>query len=68
MAELLPETWSIMDQQEKAGKCCQQIHCLPKRGLVKNILIWLECYSVLMAVLTTKYPAKAPDPGEADCS
>ncbi len=61
MAELLPETWSMVDQQDKAGKCCQQVQRLPKRGLVKDILIWLECYSVMVAVLTTKYPAKAPE-------
>ncbi len=61
MAELLRETWLIVDQQGKEGKCCQQVRHLPKRGLVKDVLLWLECCSIMMAVLISKCPAKAPE-------
>ena len=40
--------------------CCgsSQSHRIPRRGSVTNILLWLECYSSLVAVLSSKYPNK----------
>ena len=55
MHELLPETWRA---EEPRDSCCRSIR--PKRGLVTDISLWTECYASLVAVLTTKYPDKAP--------
>lgn len=55
MYELLPETWRMEEAQDS---CCRSSR--PKRGLVTDISLWTECYASLVAVLTTKYPEKAP--------
>ena len=55
MCELLPETWRV--EEPKEG-CCRSTR--PKRGLVTDIALWTECFASLVAVLTTKYPEKAP--------
>ena len=56
MTELMPDSW----RSEKGEyQCCSShSHCIPKRGPVINILLWLECYSSLVAVLSSKYPNK----------
>ena len=55
MYELLPETWRV---EEPKDSCCRSVR--PKRGLVTDISLWTECYALLVAVLTTKHPDKAP--------
>ena len=56
VGELLPETWNIQQIQEDQGlQCCHQARTL-RRGPVTNLLLWLEGYSILVAVLSSKYP------------
>ena len=55
MAELVPDNWRY--EEEEASKCCHQ----PKRqrrGPVSDILLWVECYSLLVEVLCTTSPGK----------
>ena len=59
MAELVPDAWRF--QEEEAGKCCHGAKRVPRRGPVTDIMLWVECYSTLVAVLTTKHPEKAPN-------
>ena len=54
MAELIPESWGL--EPEVATSCCHQGRRQTRRGPVVDILLWLECYSSLVAVLVTKYP------------
>ena len=57
MAELVPDAWQ-QGEDTNTG-CCSRL--TPKRGPVTDILLWVECYSILAGVLTTKYPERAPD-------
>ena len=59
MSELVPDMWRL--QKEDDNKCCHQPRRISKRGPVTDILLWIECYSILVGVLTTKYPMFAPD-------
>ena len=54
--EMLPEHWRL--ESEAAGSCCQSKR--PRRGLVLDIHVWVECFSVMAAILTAAYPEKAP--------
>ena len=56
MAELVPDSW----RDEEADYQCCSTHTprTPRRGPVTNILLWVECYSSLVAVLSSKYPTK----------
>ncbi len=56
MSELLPDTWRL---QEEDSRCCHQRRG-QRRGPIKDILIWIECYSSLISTLTTQYPQKTP--------
>ena len=58
MVELVPESWRFADDDDL--NCCHQSHYSTKRGSVTNILLWLECFASLVAVLATKYPTKVP--------
>ena len=51
MAELIPNAWRY--QEDDTTKCC---HHSPKRGPVTDILLWVECFSILAGILMTKYP------------
>ena len=53
MSELLPDTWNI--QEEERGCCSRRT---TRRGPVTDILVWLECFAALVAVLSMKYPDK----------
>ena len=54
MRDLLPESWRTDDA---TSSCCRTPR--PKRGgLVTDISLWTECYSLLVAVLLTKHPDK----------
>ena len=56
MRELLPESWHT---EEAKDSCCRTPR--PRRGgLVTDITLWTECYASMVAVLTTKFPEKAP--------
>ena len=57
MAEMLPETWASVTP-------LVQDPAMPRRpitrGPVTDILIWLECFSLLAGVLAKKYQDKKP--------
>ena len=56
MRELLPESWR---SEEGSSTCCRMAR--PKRGgLITDLSLWTECFSLLAAVITSKYPDKAP--------
>ena len=56
VGELLPETWKMQQIQEDQDlQCCHQARTL-RRGPVTNLLLWLEGYSILVAILSSKYP------------
>ena len=56
MAELLPEHWRVEENRE--GGCCN-VPKITKKKPLTDILLWLECYATLVAILTTVYPEKA---------
>ena len=56
MSELIPESWKFMEEEIS---CCHQNRS-SHRGLVTDILLWVECYSTLVAVLALQYPTKVP--------
>ena len=56
MAELIPESWKFID--EDVG-CCHHNRA-SRKGPVTDILLWVECYSTLVAVLASQYPTKIP--------
>jgi hypothetical protein len=54
MTELLPDTWRL--QEEDVG-CCHQRQG-QRKGPVTDILVWVECYASLVAVLASGHPKK----------
>jgi len=56
MAELLVNRWT---QEESESHCCggHLTHSV-KRGPVTDIVLWLDCYASLVAVLCSRYPDK----------
>ena len=59
VAELIPDMWRFQDEQET--KCCHQPRLTSRRGQVTDILLWVECYAAMVAVLTSRYPDKGPE-------
>ena len=57
--ELVPDAWQ--PPEDDNPKCCHQPHRVPKHGPVTDILLWVECFSIMADILTTKYPKRAPD-------
>ena len=56
MAELLPEYWGA---DEPESHCCSnQLSKPSRRGPVKDILVWLDCYASLVSVLCSAHPLK----------
>lgn len=55
MGELVPESWRHQDDDQK---CCHRR--TQRKGPVTDILLWLECYSSMVAILSSKYPDKTP--------
>ena len=56
MAELLPECWGA---DEPESHCCSnQLSKPSRRGPVKDILVWLDCYASLVSVLCSAHPLK----------
>lgn len=57
MSELVPDGWRFSEEEQK---CCHQQRRSHRRGPVTDILLWVECYSSLVAVLSLKFPEKTP--------
>ena len=58
MAELLPECWGT---EEPESLCCSsQLSKTSRRGPITDILVWLDCYASLVAVLCSAHPHKFP--------
>jgi len=56
MAELLSSHWT---QGEPESHCCKShVSHSAKQGPVADILVWLECYASLVAILFSSYPKK----------
>ena len=59
MSELLPELWGR--DSEATPQCCHQVRPQLRRGPITNILLWLDCYSTLVAALATRFPQYVGD-------
>ena len=55
MYELLPEMW-VSDNQDAAPSRRK----VPRRAPVTDILVWTECFALMVAVLAERFPSKAP--------
>ena len=60
MSELVPDSWRLAED-DTSTKCCHQPRRASRRTLVTDILLWLECYSTLATVITTRYPDKCAE-------
>ena len=58
MAELVPDNWRF--QEEEQNKYCHQTKRL-RRGPVTDILLWIECYASMVAVLSSGFLQKTPE-------
>ena len=58
MAELVPDSWRF--QGEEQNKHCHQNRHL-RRGPVSDMLLWIECYASMVAVLSSGFPQKIPE-------
>ena len=58
MSELVPDSWRLMDD-DAGTKCCHLPRRVSRRMPVTDIMLWLECYSTLVTVLSTQYPDKS---------
>ena len=56
ISELVPGSWKLT---EETLSCCQQTRA-PRRSPVTDILLWIECYSTLVTVLSSCFPTKVP--------
>ena len=52
----MPELWKFMEEEVS---CCHQNRS-SCRGPATDILLRVECYSTLVAVLPLQYPTKVP--------
>ena len=57
MSELVPDTWRY---NEEDPRCYHERRRSQRRGPVTDILLWIECYSSLVGVLSLKFPDKTP--------
>ena len=55
MWELLPELWRV---EAAEVKCCRSNR--PRKGLVTDFQLWMECFATLVVVLSVRYPQKTP--------
>lgn len=58
MSEMVPDSWRFYDDDQKC--CHQSSRRTQRRGPVTDILLWVECYSTLVSVLSTRFPDKMP--------
>lgn len=56
MSELVQDAWQF--HEEEPGSCCHAKR--RRRGPVSDILVWVDCYSSLVAVLSAHHPDKTP--------
>ena len=54
MTELVPDNWQ---HKEEDQGCCHTC-CSQHKGLINDILLCVECYALMAAVLADKYPQK----------
>ena len=54
MWELLPDSWQV----ELKGTCCHAKR--PRRSFITDINLWAECFTTMAAILSSAFPAKAP--------
>lgn len=59
MVELVPDTWRY--GEEEGSRCCHQSRRSSRRAPVNDILLWLECYTTMAAILISQYPSKAAE-------
>lgn len=59
MQELLPENWSDLHTEDQSK--FYSLFGKKKSPPVTNILTWIECFSALVSVLSTKYPMFVPE-------
>ena len=59
MSELIPDNRRFNAGTDE-GMCCHHSR-KQRRGPVVDILLWVECYSTLVSVLSSKFPLKTPD-------
>ena len=59
MAELIPDSWRF--QEDEGSKCCNRSRRAPRRGPVRDLLLWIDCYSRMVLVLLTRFPGKASE-------
>ena len=52
---MLPKSWRL---EPAEGGCCHS--CRRRCGLVTSFPLWVECYTTLVATLSTRYPEKMP--------
>lgn len=57
MSELVQEAWQFHDEEQ--GSCCHAKR--RRRNPVTDILIWVDCYASLVAVLSVDHPDKTPE-------
>ena len=58
MAELVQEAWRF--QEEEQSGCCHHAK-RRRRGPVTDILLWVDCYASLIAVLSAGHSTKTPE-------
>ena len=58
MAELIPDRLGVTRsfENEESGKVAKQ-----KRRVVANIMEWVQCFGIYMAVISHKQPQRVPD-------
>jgi len=56
MSELLSEHYD--DYNDVESSCCSHTTRSTRRTTITNILVWLDCYASLVAVLCSAYPDK----------
>ena len=54
ISELIPGSWKLT---EETLSCCQHTRAT-RRSSVTDILLWIECYSTLVTVLSSPFPTK----------
>ena len=59
MVELVPDTYRY--GEEEGSRCCHQLRRSSRQAPVNDILLWLECYTTMTAILISQYPSKAAE-------
>ncbi len=61
MAELLPDVWRMEELMfsNQSQTCPGVVRAVNRKRPVTDILTWVECFSVLAAIVTAKSPERA---------